>query len=377
MVGGAGKRGVVAAASYEVRAFGVRSAMPMVEALRRCPHAIVVPPRQGRYAEVSAEVFEIFRRYTPLVEGLSVDEAFLDVTASRSLFGSGEEIAQRIRADVRRELGLAASAGVAPNKFAAKVASDLGKPDGLLVVGEDVRAFLDPLPVERMWGIGPKTAPLLRSHGLSTLGDLARARPEMLERLIGSLGRRASELARGEDPRPVEPDREALSIGAECTYEEDLTDPEEIGRTLLAHASRVAERLTTEELLAGSVTVKLKYADFTLLTRQRRLDEPASDTKTLHDACLSLLSRFPLRGARVRLTGVSAHGLVSQSGAQQGLFPDQAQARRRGLERAIVDMRGKFGGAAVTRASLLEPGAAEPAAPRGAQNDMRGPPRSK
>lgn len=354
LVGGASRRGVVAAASYEARAYGVFSAMPMAEALRRCPQAIVVSPEHGRYGEVSATVFEIFHRYTPLVEPLSIDEAFLDVTGSQGLFGDGEAIAQKIRADVRQEVGLAASAGVAPCKFAAKVASDMAKPDGLFVVGEDVRAFLAPLPIERMWGVGPKTAPLLRRHGFATLGDLAAASPELLERVMGSHGPRAAALARGEDVREVEPGREARSIGAECTHEEDLTDEGAIARALLVHAAKVAERLTEAGLYARGVTVKLKYADFTLLTRQTLLPEPASDTKTLHDACVASLVRFPLAGARVRLTGVSAYGLVEHAANQQRLFPDRAAARRRELERTMSTMKGRFGGGAVTFATLLE-----------------------
>src|SRR5690606_17777249 len=219
VVGGASRRGVVAAASYEAREFGVRSAMPMAEALRRCPRLIVVPPRGDRYGEVSARVFDVFHAYTPLVEGLSIDEAFLDVTASRSLFGDGPTIARRIKQDVLDATGLTCSAGVAPCKFVAKIASDMEKPNGLTVVAGDVAAFLAPLPIERMWGIGPKTAPTLRRLGYATLGDLARADPAALERALGSWGPEVRELARGNDPRDVVPDREAKSIGAECTYD--------------------------------------------------------------------------------------------------------------------------------------------------------------
>ena len=271
LVGGASRRGVVAAASYEARVFGCKSAMPMHEALRRCPQAIVVSPTRGRYEEVSSQVFEIFNRYTPLVEGLSLDEAFLDVTGSRSLFGDGETIARAIRKDVFEVTGLTCSAGVASSKFAAKIASDVNKPDGITIVGPDVAAFLAPLPLERMWGIGPKTAPTLRRLGYSTLGDLARADAAALERILGAWGAEVRELARGIDVREVEPDRDAKSIGAECTYEEDLTTKEAIGRTLLAHAARVAERLTEAGLTAGAIVVKLKYADFTLLTRRKTL----------------------------------------------------------------------------------------------------------
>ena len=353
LVGGPTRRGVVAAASYEARVFGAYSAMPMAEALRRCPNAIVVAPRREAYEAASDEVFDVFRRYTPLVEGLSIDEAFLDVTGSRSLFGDGETIARMIRKDVKEATGLTASAGVASSKFAAKIASDMHKPDGLTVVGEDVAAFLAPLPLEKMWGIGPKTAPTLRRLGYATLGDLARATPSALERMLGSWGREVGELARGIDVREVEPDRDAKSIGAECTYEQDLISKEEIGRTLLAHAARVAERLTAQGLSAGAVIVKLKYADFTLLTRRTTLREPASDTTTLHDISLALLERFPLQGARVRLTGVSAQD-IGPGAAQPTLFPDRAAQRRRGLESVLLTAKGRFGGQPITFATLLE-----------------------
>mgnify|MGYP005850317459 CR=1 FL=1 len=368
LVGGPTRRGVVAAASYEARAYGVRSAMPMAEALRRCPRAVVVPPRRDRYEEVSAQVFDVFHRYTPLVEGLSIDEAFLDVTASRSLFGDGEVIARAIKREVKEATGLTASAGVAASKFAAKIASDLDKPDGLTLVGDDVAGFLAPLPVERMWGVGPKTAPMLRGLGYRTLGDLARADASALERVLGSWGAHVRDLARGFDPREVEPEREAKSVGAECTYDEDLVGRDAIARTLLAHAARVAERLTAAELAGGAVMVKLKYADFTLLTRRSALPEPASDTTTLYEAALALLDRFPLAGARVRLTGLAAQDLGPAMGAQRSLFPDAVAARRRDVESILLRAKGRYGGKAITFATLLEddPARAEPdPVPRG------------
>jgi DNA polymerase-4 len=354
LVGGPTRRGVVAAASYEARVFGCRSAMPMAEALRRCPKAIVVPPRGDRYSEVSAQVFAIFEKYTPLVEGLSIDEAFLDVTASQSLFGDGQAIARAIKDDVKRETGLTASAGVAPCKFAAKIASDMQKPDGLTVVPDDVAAFLAPLPVERMWGIGPKTAPTLRRLGYRTLGDLANADEKALERVLGAWGAEVRELARGEDVREVEPDRDAKSIGAECTYEDDLTTKDAIARTLLGHASRVAERLTEGALLAGIVVVKLKYADFSLLSRRLTLPDAASDTRTIHDAAVKLLDRFPLDGARIRLTGVAVQDLRSKADAQPVLFPDRAAERRRAAESVLLRAKDRYGGQAITFATLLE-----------------------
>ncbi|HVJ92329.1 MAG TPA: DNA polymerase IV [Labilithrix sp.] len=373
VVGGASRRGVVAAASYEAREFGVRSAMPMAEALRRCRHLIVVPPRGDRYAEVSGQVFDVFHQYTPLVEGLSVDEAFLDVTASRGLFGDGEAIARRIKKDVQDATGLTASAGVAPCKFAAKIASDLDKPNGLTVVPADVAAFLAPLPIERMWGIGPKTAPTLRSLGFQTLGDLARADRGTLERALGSWGAEIRELACGNDPREVIPDREAKSVGAECTYDVDLTSRDAIARTLLAHASRVAERLTAAGVAARTVVVKLKLHDFKLLTRRMTLPSPASDTRTIHDACLVLLDRFGLEGARVRLTGVAVQDLGPAAVVQATLFRDENQDRRRDLENVLLRARERFGSKPITFATLLEDTTPR-AAPEG---DLERPPPSR
>jgi len=352
IVGGPSRRGVVCAASYEARPFGVRSAMPMGEALRRCPTAVVVPPRHGRYAEVSADVFAIFRRYTPLVEGLSFDEAFLDVTASRSLFGEGAVVARRIKDEIRSELRLTASAGVAPCKFAAKIASDLEKPDGLVVVPDDVAAFLAPLAVERMWGVGPKAAARLRSQGIRTIGELAAAPPSLLEGLLGAWGADVAALARGLDERPVVPSREAVSIGAEETFERDVTSREELAVHLLAETERVAQRLVRAGLRAGVVTVKLKHADFTLRTRQMKLREPACDTTTLFEAVQTLLARFEIPRRGIRLTGVSASGLVPE-GSTRTLFPDPVAEKRRSLEALVSAASDKFGAAGLTRASLL------------------------
>ena len=355
IVGGASRRGVVLAASYEVRRFGVRSAMPMAEALRRAPGAIVVPPRRERYAQASEEAFEIFRRYTPLVEPLSLDEAFLDVTASGGLFGDGEAIARRIRADVRREIALAASAGVAPCKFVAKVASDLCKPDGLLVVrAEEVAEFLAPLPVERMWGVGPKTAPKMRARGYETLGDLARADEDALERVLGSWGKEVSRLARGIDDREVVSDGRARSIGAEQTYDEDLVGADAIARTLLDHAGRTARRLVRAGLGARTVVLKIKYADFSLQTRRTTLPEPVQDTDAIYGAAVALLARTPLGRRRVRLTGVSVSSLAAWTG-ERTLFPDVHAERRRAVEEMTVRIADRFGSEGMlVRASLLD-----------------------
>jgi len=353
LVGARSARGVVAAASYEARPFGVHSAMPMMAALRRCPHAVVVAARHDRYVEVSEAVFGVLRTYTPLVEGLSVDEAFLDVTASRSLFGDGETIARRIKADIVERTGLYASAGVAPCKFVAKIASDLQKPDGLVVVRpEEVETFLAPLPIERMWGVGVKTAPKMRALGLATLGDLARADARQLDRVLGAWGIEAQALARGLDPRHVVPDRPAKSIGAEETFDSDIRDRSGLERHLLEQSARVARRMCREQLLGRVVVVKVKYADFTLQSRRMTLAEPVGDTDSIFAVARVLLDRFPLQMG-VRLTGVSVSDLKTESSAA-ALFSEPVGERRRRLEKVTARIAERFGGQGLRRAALLE-----------------------
>jgi DNA polymerase IV len=353
IVGGPSRRGVVCAASYEARPFGVHSAMPMGEALRLCPKALVVTPRMARYAEVSGVVFEIFGRFTPLVEGLSLDEAFLDVTHSQSLFGDGAEIARQIKTAIRRETGLVASAGVASCKFVAKIASDLKKPDALVVVPTgDEATFLAALPMERMWGIGKKTAPRLRDAGLRTIGDLAAADPKRLEGLLGSWGREVHALARGDDDRDVVPDVAPKSIGSEETHEHDLTTREAVEKSLLDRAAHVAQRLVREGYWARTLTVKLKYADFTLLTRRTTLPEAVSDTQSVYEAARDTLDRFPLDGERVRLVGIGA-GELSDRAPGPTLFADPAVSKRRKLEELVSDVSARYGDVGITRATLL------------------------
>jgi DNA polymerase-4 len=345
----------VLAASYEVRPFGVRSAMSMAEALRRAPHALVVPPRRDRYEAASAQVFAIFRRYTPLVEPLSLDEAFLDVTASRALFGDGEATARAIKGDVRGELSLTASAGVAPCKFAAKIASDLRKPDGLVVVPDDgVAAFLAPLPIERMWGVGPKTAPKMRELGFATIGDLAQADAREIVRRFGTWGEQMILLARGQDDRDVDPCGVARSIGAEETYENDLVLADAIRRTLLEHSSRVARRLIRNGLSARTVVVKIKYSDFKIRTRSATLPEAVQDTDAIYRAAVALLARLPLESRRVRLTGVSVSG-IEPGGPPLTLLPDAEADKRRRVEEIAARISQRFGDErTVTRATLLK-----------------------
>lgn len=352
LVGARSRRGVVAAASYEARPSGVHSAMSMVEALRRCPHAVVVPPRRARYQELSEQIFEIFARYTPLVEGLSLDEAFLDVTGSRSLFGDGPAIARRIQEDIRAGIGLTGSAGVAPNKFVAKIASDLHKPDGLTVVSaEEVTAFLAPLPIERMWRVGPKARTKLHAAGLHTIGDLARADARTLEQLLGSWGPVARALARGQDDRPVSVGAPAKSLGSESTFELDLKTRDALLKPILEQSLLVADRLIEKGLWAGVVTLKIKYADHRIGTRQVRLPRAIADADAIFEAASRLLDRFDDLGRGVRLTGVSVSALSRVPDPE--LFPDPDRYRRERLAAAAHSLRNRFGASGLTRASLL------------------------
>ncbi len=359
IVGGPSRRGVVCAASYEARRFGVRSAMPTARARRLCPEGVFLPPRFDRYAALSERVFGIYREYTPLVEPLSLDEAFLDVTASRALHGSGAEIARAIKAEVRSSCGLAVSAGIAEVKLAAKIATDLGKPDGLVEVPPGgVAAFLAPLPVSRLWGVGHVTEEALRKIGIGTIGDLART-PEMaLAAAVGASHARALRaLAAGEDPRDVVPDEAAKSIGAEDTFGEDLRDRVAIERELLAQGARVGRRLRAAGLAGHVVTLKVKYSDFTAITRRVTLDRPTDDDRAIVDAARRLLDRVDL-SRPVRLTGISVSGFADEAErGQLDLFggaapPPPDEDRRRALNAAIDRIADRFGDGAVRPADL-------------------------
>ena len=353
IVGGTNGRGVVAAASYAVRRFGVRSAMPMAEALRRCPEAICVRPRMARYREVSHRVFEIFRDFTPMVEGLSLDEAFLDVTASRRLLGDGEVIAKEVRRRILASTGLTASVGIGPNKLLAKIASDLNKPDGLCRIGPDnLHAILDDLPVQKLFGVGQKSLPAVQAAGIRTFGDLRRADDETLRRAFGRHGNAMRDRARGIDDRPVEPDREEKSISAEETFAADIRDSGELKRQLQNLADRAAGRLRAHELAAGRVTVKIRRADFTTYTRQRAVEPPTQDTAVVSRMAQLLLAEWlgTQPHAAVRLLGVGVGDL--QVLRQADLFSQEAPKGSR-LDATIDGIRDRFGAALVTRASLL------------------------
>jgi DNA polymerase-4 len=353
IVGGTNGRGVVAAASYAVRRFGVRSAMPMREALRRCPQAVCVRPRMARYQEVSAVIFAIFREFTPLVEGLSLDEAFLDVTGSERLLGSPEAIGAEIRRRIRASTELSASVGIACNKLLAKIASDLAKPDGLFRIGvENLRDVLDSLPIERLFGIGQKSLPGIRAAGIHTFGDLSSASDQVLWRAFGKHGKSMRARASGIDDRPVVADRDGKSISAEETFAADIRDPALLARQLTGLAERAAARLRAHGLAAGRVTVKIRRADFTTYTRQRAFAPPTQDT-----AAVSVMAQRLLRewlsahpNAALRLLGVGVGDL--QLVRQPDLFYAGPPKDSR-LDAAIDGIRDRFGPQLLTRASLL------------------------
>jgi DNA polymerase-4 len=356
--GGPNQRGVVSTASYEARRFGVHSAMPLREAGRRCPDGIFLPVDGRKYLRVSRDVMAILRRFTPLVEPISIDEAFLDVTGSRELFGDGPTIARAIKDAVRDEVQLTISIGVATTKLVAKIASDLEKPDGLVVVppGDEV-AFLAPLEIGRLWGVGEKTATVLREYGVKTIGDLAALPEDLMERRFGKMGPMLGDRARGRDADRVVGEGEAAkSVGHEHTFDVDTSDREVIERTLLAMAEGVSGRLRASGVRASTVTVKIRDSSFRTITRQRTLAEPTDLTDPIYRVALEL-ARPEVRGLRIRLLGVSASNLGERE--QLGLFPADDPRRRRAIE-AADRLRRRYGERAVTRARLLGKGLPAP-----------------
>lgn len=349
IIGGREGRSVVSSASYEARRYGVRSAMPVGQALRLCPHAEVVPPHFPRYQEVSRQVMEIFESFTPLVEPLSIDEAFLDVAGVRRLWGSPGEVARRIRARISGELGLTASVGVAATKHVAKMASTLAKPDGVLIIPEaQTLAFLSPRSVRAMWGVGPKAAEALEGRGIRTIGDLREAPRHVLERAVGAASaERLAQLSRGEDPRAVETDRVEKSVGHEETFETDVADPEFLRSELLRLADRVAARLRRAEWEARTVAIKVRFADFSTVTRSQTLPEPTSVGQRIGEAAQSLFASIDRRDP-IRLIGVRAENLGAAGSGALGLWDDDAHWRK--VEGALDDARERFGGGMVTRA---------------------------
>ncbi len=357
IVGGTGGRGVVAAASYEVRKFGVHSAMPVREALRRCPAAICVAPRISHYAVESKKIFAVFHEFTPLVQGLSLDEAFLDVTGSIAAFGPAEDIAREIKRRIHERTDLTASVGVASNKLVAKIASDLRKPDGLVVVPPDaVQALLDPLPVRRLFGLGAKTAPRVEALGIRTLGELRCASPAQLRPVFGRYAERVIERAAGIDERPVTPDVDEKQVSAEETFEADISDHAKLASEIVRLADRTCGRLRANGLTAGCVTVKIRRADFTTFTRQKHFEPPTQETRVITSIALELLRAWLAEQprARLRLLGVGASAL--KPAVQMDLFTAPETGRNRQLDAAVDRIREKFGKIALKSASSLEPG---------------------
>jgi DNA polymerase-4 len=362
VVGGSGRRGVVAAASYEARVYGVRSAMPSAQARRLCPHAVFVPGRYDRYTGYSERIHEIFESYTPLVEGIALDEAFLDVTGARRLFGAGENVAQQIRQRVRDDVGLSASVGVAASKFVAKLASEAAKPTalpagitpgrGVVVVppGEEL-AFLHPMEVNALWGVGPATWTRLRRLGVTTIGDLARVPVQTLEAAVGrSHGRHLHELAWGRDPRPVEADREIKSVSHEETYAFDLDDPDRLHHEVVRMADAVAARLRAAGLAGRTVTLKVRYGDFRTITRSQTVPTPIDDGFAIAGLGSALLDQVE-PGEGVRLLGVSISNLVHGEARQLSLMLDGNGDRP---TRALDEVRARFGENALGPAVLLD-----------------------
>jgi DNA polymerase IV len=346
-------RGVVAAASYEARRFGIHSAMPIGRAYRLCPSAVFLPVDMQKYARESEQIMSILGDFTPLVEPLSLDEAFLDVTASRALHGTGVESARRIKARIRVEVGLTASAGVAPNKFVAKIASDLEKPDGLVEVGPgEEAAFLRDLPLRRLWGVGPSAERELAILGARTIGDVTRLGRGRLESRLGASGVHLWELAQGIDARPVVPWRDPKSIGAEETFGRDTRDVERLRATLLAQADRVAAELRAAGLLGRTVTLKLRFSDFRTVTRRGTGDTPTADGSEIFRRVWTAFSRVP-PSQPVRLIGLSVSGFASATDPQQLPLLSRGPERADRIGQVTDEVRTRFGPGALVRGSLL------------------------
>jgi len=350
---GGNGRGVVAACSYEARKFGVRSALPISQAWKLCPEGVYVRPRMSRYVEVSHEVMDVLRQFTELVEPLSIDEAFLDVTGSSRLHGSPEQIAKTIKTDILKKTQLTASVGVACNKFLAKIASDLRKPDGLVVVPETgTDAFLRDLPISRLWGVGPKTEERLKPLGIRTIGQMAAIPREALVRSLGSLGDHLHQLSHGIDDRPVVPNWEPKSVSNETTFEIDTRDRDLLIRTIHELADEVGRRLRHDNTRARRVTLKLRYEDFTTHTKQTSLDKPTQSNEDIARIAISLFNHFPL-DRRIRLIGVGSADLVREQGTAMQLDLFEGPKKGEALGHTLDEIREKFGRGSVMRGSQL------------------------
>lgn len=354
LVGPKSDRGVVLTASYEARPWGVGSAMPMAWARRRCPEALIVPPRFDRYREVSAAIMAVFEDFSPRVEALSLDEAFLDMSGAEGLFGAPRRMGRRLKDAIRDATGgLTVSVGISATKFVAKVASDYAKPDGLTIVASGgARRWLAPLPVSVLWGAGPKTQTVLESLGYRTLGDIAAGDADTLVARLGKLGRRFVELARAEDAREVASGRASKSISAELTLESDITSRRDVEFHLRRAAESVGRRLRRQGLACGGVRVKLKSADFRVLSRQRTLSTPTSATEDLLGTALALLPMFPDTGP-LRLVGLGAYRLLRQAPSEQLDLPIATPDRRERLQGTLDSIGERFGADAIRSAGEL------------------------
>ena len=358
IVGGNSRRGVVTSASYEARPFGVRAAMPTAQAHKLCPHAIFVPGRMKRYVEISRVIRGIFEGFTPIVEPLSLDEAFLDLTGTERLFGTPLDAARELKRRVRETTGLVVSVGIAPIKMVAKILSDMSKPDGLLMLGpEYLREFLDPLPVERLWGVGRVTLERLHQFEIRTIGDLAREDPAVMRQRFGSMGTHLGELASARDPRRVIADWNRKSYGEENTFENDLAlDSLELKRTLIAHGEALAHRLRADRARARTVTLKLKLARplgggrYPIVTSRLSIDHPTDDGAEITRIALALLSKIR-HSDRIRLAGLQVHNLERIDDSQLGLFDaaPKTDPRHERLNRALDEVQKRFGESAVSR----------------------------
>ena len=351
LVGSDAPRGVVATASYEARPFGCHSAQPMAVAKRLCPHAVVVSPRGHRYRQVSEQVLALFLELTPLVEPISIDEAFLDITGTRRLWGPPRTVAQKLQRRIHVETGLTASIGMAPNKFLAKLGSELNKPNSLTVIRSgDIDHVLPPLPLTKLWGIGPATAEQFERLGVSTFGDLRKLSLNQLHQIAGSAGEHFRQLARGLDDRPVTPDSRAKSIGHEQTFVVDLEEADEVRRVLLTQAEQVSWRLRKQGLFARSVVVKIRYGDFQTITRSMSLPRATDVTNDLWQAARILFDRWVKCSYQpVRLIGIAAQNLVERQQQQLDLFPDRCQRRQNQLDCTMDEINDRFGRSAIHR----------------------------
>ena len=356
IVGGRKKRGVVSSASYEARRFGVHSAQPIATAMRLCPKAVFLGGRMRRYKEVSNQIFEVFGRFTPLVEPLSIDEAFLDVTGSKRLLGGAVEIAKMVKEVVLEEVGLTVSAGVAPSKFVAKIASDMDKPDGLTVVlSGKVREFLDPLPIKKMWGVGKVTQKVLAQLNIHTFKDLRLSRRDVLERRFGDRGAKMHLLSMGIDERDVVPEHDAKSVGHEKTFMEDIMDLDDAKKELLALATKVASRMRREQVTGKTVSLKVKYNDFKQITRAATLPSPTDDGSEIYSVVCDLLKKSEVGKRPVRLLGVSLSQLsfVGSEGQLSLFCDDQSFQKRKELNVALDSIHQKHGEKSVRPGTLF------------------------